>query len=118
MTGEQRRMKREQRTVEAMVRLYCRAKHGQHGSNGQLCAACEALQDYARLRLEKCPFQAGKTTCAKCPVRCYQPEHRAAIRAVMRHAGPRMLLRHPLLALWHLADGLRQEPVRPGAERR
>jgi hypothetical protein len=106
---ERRRMARERKTVEAMIGLYCR---GQHGSNGQLCAECEALRDYARQRLEKCPFQAGKTTCAKCPVHCYKPEQRASIRAVMRYAGPRMLLRHPVLALCHLADGLRKEPMR------
>lgn len=116
MMGDQRRMRREQRTVEAMIGLYCR---GLHGSQGQLCAECEALHNYARQRLEKCPFQAGKTTCAKCPVHCYKPEQRASIRAVMRYAGPRMLLRHPLLALLHMLDGLRKEPTLPlGAKAR
>jgi hypothetical protein len=91
-----------------MIHLYCRE---QHGSNGQLCAGCEALRDYARQRLDKCPFQAGKTTCTQCPVHCYKPEERASIRAVMRYAGPRMLLRHPVLALLHLTDGLRKQPV-------
>jgi hypothetical protein len=110
--GEQRRMARERETVEAMIGLYC---HGQHGSNGQLCGECQALRDYAWQRLEKCPFEEGKTTCAKCPIHCYKPEQRASIRAVMRYAGPRMLLRHPVLALLHLLDGLRKEPTRrPG----
>jgi len=40
---------------------------------------------------------------------------RERIRAVMRYAGPRMLWRHPLLALLHLADGLQDEPTLPGA---
>jgi hypothetical protein len=108
LRGGQRRMGRERRTVEAMIRLYCLAQHG----NGRLCAECEALQDYAWQRLETCPFQAGKNTCAKCPVHCYKPEQRASIRAVMRYAGPRMLFRHPVLALFHLLDGLRKEPTR------
>ena len=85
---------------------------GSTAATGQLCADCEALRDYARQRLEKCPFQAGKTTCAKCPIHCYQPEQRESIRAVMRYAGPRMLLRHPILTLCHLVDGLRKEPIR------
>jgi hypothetical protein len=107
-------MRRERETVEAMIRLYCQAKHRQQdGSQGQLCADCEALRDYAWQRLDRCPFQAGKTTCPRCPVHCYKPEQRESIRAVMRHAGPRMLLRHPVLALFHLADGLRKEPIRP-----
>jgi hypothetical protein len=103
------RMGREARTVEAMIRLYCREVHG---STAELCAACAELRTYARQRLQKCPFQEGKTTCARCPVHCYKPQMRERIRTVMRYAGPRMLLRHPILAMLHLADGLRKEPVR------
>lgn len=106
------RMARESKTVEAMIRLYCRE---QHGTAEELCAECSELLEYARARLEKCPFQEGKTTCAKCPVHCYKPAMREKIRVVMRYAGPRMLSRHPVLTLWHLLDGLRQEPSsRPG----
>ena len=103
------RMERERRTVEAMIEIYC---HQIHGTGNSLCPSCEALADYARQRLRKCPFQEGKTTCAKCPVHCYKPDARQEIRAVMRYAGPRMLHRHPRMALWHLIDGRRQEPVR------
>jgi predicted amidophosphoribosyltransferase len=91
-----------------MIHLYCRDRHG---SQGELCAECEALLAYARARLDRCPFQENKVTCARCPVHCYRPEQRERIRAVMRYAGPRMLFRHPVLALLHLVDGLR----RPGA---
>lgn len=97
-----------------MIHLYC---HKQHGSNGPLCAECEALRDYVRQRLDKCLFQAGKTACAQCPAHCYRPKQRASIRAVMRYAGPRMLLRHPVLVLLHLTDGLRKEPIRPQRKR-
>ena len=90
-----------------MIGLYCREEHG---TDGGLCGECEALRDYARQRLLKCPFQQGKTTCAKCPVHCYKPDMRERIRAVMRYAGPRMLVRHPILALLHLLDGLRKSP--------
>jgi hypothetical protein len=99
-------MVREQKTVEAMIGLYCR-KH--HAPKGMLCAKCQELLQYALERLERCPFQEAKTTCVKCPVHCYRPELRTRIRAVMRYAGPRMLLRHPILALLHLWDGLRKE---------
>lgn len=92
-----------------MIRLYCR---GRHGNAEQLCGECAELLEYARERLRRCPFQEGKTTCAKCPVHCYRPEMRARIRAAMRYAGPRMLYRHPILALRHLLDGLRRKPVR------
>jgi hypothetical protein len=62
-------------------------------------------------RLEKCPFEEGKTTCARCPVHCYKPEMREKIRAVMRYSGPRMLYRHPMLTIFHIIDGRRKAPV-------
>ena len=101
-------MAREARTVDAMIELYCREVHGSAAGLGSSCAG---LRDYARQRLKKCPFQEGKTTCARCPVHCYRPEMRRRIRAVMRYAGPRMLLRRPRLALLHLVDGLRRLPA-------
>jgi hypothetical protein len=39
------------------------------------------------------------------------PLMRDDIRAVMRYAGPRMLLHHPILAVQHLIDGWRKHPV-------
>jgi hypothetical protein len=103
-------MERERRTVDAMIEIYC---HERHRTENDLCPECTMLADYARQRLHKCPFQEGKTTCAKCPVHCYKPDARQEIRSVMRYAGPRMLYRHPRMAMWHLIDGRRQEPTRP-----
>jgi predicted amidophosphoribosyltransferase len=103
---EDPRLKREVRTLAAMVGLYC---HGHHsGPRGQLCTDCQDLLDYALFRLSKCPFQAAKPTCAHCPVHCYKPARRKQIRIVMRYAGPRMLLHHPVAAVLHLLDGLRK----------
>lgn len=107
--GTRSRLEREARTVQVMIEMFC---HDRHGSQSALCADCQALSDYAGDRLERCPFQSGKTTCAKCPVHCYRPAMRERIREVMRYAGPRMILRHPILAIWHLLDGRRQEPLR------
>lgn len=111
ITNRHPRMTREARTLEAMIRIYCRGHHATGGK--RLCAECADLQAYARLRLEKCPFQENKVTCAKCPVHCYRADMRARVRQVMRYAGPRMLFRHPILALLHLlVDGKRERPVR------
>ena len=96
-----------------MIYIYCR---GQHGTREGLCLECRALLDCARERLDKCPFQEGKMTCAKCPIHCYRPAMREQIRAVMRYAGPRMVYRHPIMTLFHFVDGLRKEPVWPGGE--
>jgi len=101
------RLARESVTIAHMVRLYCRRHHGR-----ALCADCRQLTDYAQERLKRCPFQDGKTTCARCPVHCYRPEMRERVRTVMRYAGPRMIYHHPYLALRHLLDGRRKRPVR------
>jgi hypothetical protein len=103
------RITREAKTIEKMVLMYCRKFHGTHAS---LCVECDELLKYAMSRLEKCPYREGKTTCARCPVHCYRPEMREKIREVMRSSGPRMLFHHPIMALLHLKDGLRREPVK------
>lgn len=105
--AEHPRLARERRTIVAMLELYCRDHHGA----AELCAPCRELHDYALARLARCPFQHEKPTCARCPVHCYRPAMRERIRAVMRYAGPRMLLRHPILALLHLWDGRRRAPA-------
>ena len=110
MSNDHPRIARENKTVEAMINIYC---HGQHGTKDELCFECNELLSYARERLYQCPFQEGKTTCAKCPVHCYKPVMREKIRAVMRYAGPRMIYRHPILTLFHFIDGLREEPIGP-----
>ena len=104
------RMQREARTVSAMIDISCSRQHGTPA--GGLCGQCAALLDYSLLRLAKCPFQEGKTSCGNCRVHCYKPDMRERARTAMRAAGPRMPLRHPLLTLWHWFDGLRKEPVK------
>lgn len=107
------RMTREARTMEVMVAMYC---HDLHNTPTGFCEECEELVAYAHGRLDKCPYQEGKTTCAKCPIHCYRPALRERMRVVMRHSGPRMLWRHPIMTALHLWDGLRKEPIRPKQE--
>jgi hypothetical protein len=104
LSDEPARIVREKQTIEAMIRLYCRDLHG---TRGEQCADCRELLDYARARLDRCPFQENKPTCNRCPVHCYEPGMRTRIAGVMRHSGPRMLRCHPLLALRHVLDGLK-----------
>jgi len=99
------RLQREQKTIDLMIELYC---HDQHKNQIGLCIECQTLKNYAHLRLEKCPYQEKKTTCATCPTHCYQKSMREKIRVVMRYAGPRMMKYHPGLTIMHLLDGLRK----------
>ncbi len=107
------RLARELATIRAMVTLHC---HARHAVREGLCAECDALMTYATRRLDRCVFGDEKPTCVNCKVHCYSASMRDAVRDVMRFAGPRMLWRHPLLALAHIRDGRRPAPdlPRPG----
>ena len=107
MTSEHPRIKREKKTIEAMVRIYCKNKHE---TKDGLCSECTEFLEYAKMRLDKCPFQEKKTTCGKCLVHCYQPQMKEKVKKIMRYSGPRMLLHHPALALHHVYDGFREPP--------
>lgn len=103
----ERRIDRELETVRVMIAIYCR---GNHGDRRSPCTDCLALWEYAQQRVGRCPFRADKPTCVNCPVHCFKPAMREQIRLVMRHAGPRMFWRHPIMSLFHLLDGRRQRP--------
>ena len=109
VSPEHPRLRRERKTIQAMIRLYCSDQHAQPQKS--LCSDCQELEDYALDRLARCPFQENKSVCARCTVHCYRPEMRLRVSKLMRYAGPRMLLRHPLLAVRHLLDERRKPPV-------
>ena len=109
-----KRRAREQKTIGAMVRMFCRAHHRASGT--ALCAECAALFDYASRRLDRCVFGNAKPTCANRVVHCYSADMRERVRSVMRWAGPPMLMRHPVLALFHKLDGRRPAPTLPSKQ--
>ena len=104
-----RRHDRELSTILVMIGMYCRDHH----ASESLCDECAALASYAGRRLERCVFGVAKPTCANCKVHCYSAEMRERVRTVMRYAGPRMLLRHPVLGIAHMLDGRRPAPELP-----
>jgi hypothetical protein len=108
MEMSSRPRERERTVVATMIRVYCRGS----GHGGRLCDDCTELLNYARARIEACPFADSKPFCSQCEIHCYEKDMRERIRRVMRFSGPRMLLYHPLVALRHLADQL----IRPRGE--
>ena len=95
------RLKREQRTIRAMLQIWCEAQPLHHRTRrGELCAGCAGLYEY-------------KPTCVKCPIHCYGHDKRVAMQQVMRFAGPKMLFKHPVLAVRHLRDGKKAAPPPP-----
>jgi hypothetical protein len=106
MPSQKKHLARERATMTKMIGIYCAGHHDSSG--GELCSTCQDFLDYAELRLQKCPYGDEKPTCANCPVHCYKPARRVQAREIMRYAGPRMLLRHPILAIAHQLDGFRK----------
>lgn len=94
------RIDREKITVSHMIKLYC--KH--HHKGKDLCDSCSHLHDYAMKRLENCPYEDDKPTCAECPIHCYRKKEKEEIRKIMRYSGPRMIFYHPIMAVFHLID--------------
>lgn len=94
------RIQRERYTIEAMIRLYCKLSHKRE----TLCNDCNDILVYANKKLDKCPFEENKPTCITCKIHCYQKEQREKIREIMRFSGPKMILHHPFLAIFHIID--------------
>ena len=99
------RIKREKKTVEMMVHIYCHRKH--HSPKGNLCDECAELLRYSLKRVEACPKGKLKSSCRKCTTHCYAPAKRQQIREVMRFVGPRMLFLNPVAAIRHLLTELK-----------
>ncbi|MFH1717179.1 MAG: nitrous oxide-stimulated promoter family protein [Planctomycetota bacterium] len=95
-----KKLEKERKTIGIMIRIFCGAHHGI--TAGDLCSECEELFGYAGERLRRCPFGENKGPCSKCRIHCYKPDMRKRITEVMRYSGPRMIKRHPLLAIDHL----------------
>jgi len=82
----------DKETIRRMIALYARHHKGFDTS----------LADYACRRLEHCRYGEDKPACKDCPIHCYAPEKREAMKRVMRWAGPRMLFYSPRATLRHL----------------
>ena len=92
------RIDREKEVVGHMIELYCKKKLGMT----EISDEYKTLQMYAYKRLDMCKFGNDKPACKRCPIHCYKPEMREKIRAIMRWAGPRMIIYDPIAAIRHL----------------
>jgi hypothetical protein len=95
-----KKLEKEHTTIAAMIRIFCCDHHGT--ARKLLCPECNHLLDYAKERLDKRPFGTDKGACSKCRIHCYKPDMRKQVTKVMCYSGPRMLWKHPLLAIDHL----------------
>ncbi|MEG1664980.1 MAG: nitrous oxide-stimulated promoter family protein [Mucinivorans sp.] len=89
----------QKKTIEQMVRLYCRHHHGRKET---LCEDCQELLLYCFARLDHCHFGSQKPSCSRCTIHCYRHAMRERIRRVMRFSGPRMIIYAPWATLRHM----------------
>ena len=94
------RLEREIKTIQAMIEIYCSGLH----AAARLCPDCRELFEYAIERIDKCVLRPRKPVCSLCSIHCYKPAMREKVCHVMRYAGPRMVMRHPVLTVRHWAD--------------
>ena len=108
------KIQKEEEVVTLMINLYYKKCKDAKGKDEEK----EDLLNYVRLRLSKCPFGDNKTFCSNCKIHCYLPEYRAKIKKVMRFSGPRMLFYHPVIAVRHVAQTLKEKRKNGKAETR
>ena len=106
---------KEFKTIVAMTHIYCR---DHHGTLSGLCEDCREFTDFAEYRLVKCPYGQIKPTCKHCPVHCYRKDMKELARTIMVYSGPRMLLKHPILAIRHLLHDRKPVPPLPKKQRK
>ncbi len=106
MTPSKDHLKQEYKTIETMIRMYCK---NIHNCEENLCQECSDLLKYAEERLNNCTFGENKPTCDTCTIHCYKPEMREKIREIMRYAGPRMIYTHPIMGFRHLFKKMKKK---------
>ena len=103
----------ELKTIIAMTSIYCKDHHtkeldSHHGST--VCVDCNEFVKHAEQKLDRCVYGDKKPACKSCPIHCYRPEKREQARLIMRYAGPKMLFKHPILAIKHLIKSTKKFP--------
>ena len=74
-----------------------------HTANKVLDPAQKAwLKKAVARHFSHCPNMNSKTFCSRCPAHCFSAGESAAIKAVMKSAGWKLLLAHPVNAFYHM----------------
>jgi hypothetical protein len=86
-------------TLKIMLKIYCKGNN--HSKDG-ICDNCKNILEYSINKTLKCVYKENKPICNKCRVHCYNNIERENIINIMRYSGPKMLFRHPYLAMKHM----------------
>lgn len=97
----------EHQTIAKMTKIYCQHFHKVPYTN---CQSCQAFVGYAEKKLDRCVYGQAKPACKNCPIHCYKPTEKQLAQQIMRFAGPKMLFKHPILAIKHLLKAKKSFP--------
>ena len=100
-TTKQNKIDNEISVIITMIEIYYKNKKHK---NLHTITEIEELKHYCKSRVANCPVILEKTFCSSCKIHCYDPNHRALIKKVMKYSGPRMLFYHPILLVKHLVS--------------
>ena len=101
----EKKRNREKKVITGMIRLYCKKNH----KNGELCDECKEVLEYSLKRIDHCRYMETKTFCANCKTPCYSPQMKEKIKKIMKFSGPRMLIYHPILVVYHIISGIKKQ---------
>ncbi len=106
-TGSMSSTEKDRRTLQAIGRIYCQGNHAERGKDvAGMCSECGAAIEQTLARAEACPH-GHEGNCQDCATPCQRGEAQERIKAIMRYAAPRMLVRHPLMTLEYLRKKVR-----------
>lgn len=99
-------LREEAQTLRAMVGLYCGENTARREGPANAVPPAKRFSPMRSSAWPPVPTGPRSPVCAKCRIHCYRAGEKAFAREVMRHAGPRLLLAHPVLSLRHLVKSL------------
>lgn len=100
----------EFKTITTMIDLYCLKHHQTDTAKFHRCPDCEQFRNYVKQRLDRCPYGENKPSCKQCPIHCYKPQQKIKSQTIMRYSGPKMLVKHPIMAIRHLLHDRKSIP--------
>lgn len=110
LSNERTKIEREKLTIRHMIAIYCRGHR--HSASG-ICGDCTSILRYAYERVDMCPYNGTvKPACGLCRTNCFTPGMHGLFHSIMRYAGPRMMVRHPILTMLHFWDAVREDEIR------
>ena len=96
------RAAKDRATMEAIGAIYCRGNHAAAvRGDDAMCPQCREAIEGTLARALACPH-GHEHNCEDCETHCQRGEAQQNIKVIMRHAAPRMLVRHPVMTFGYL----------------